>query len=1035
MSISTIFIYRPIATTLLAIGLGLSGIVAFNILPVASLPQIDFPTINVTASLPGASPVIMATSVATPIERQLGQIAGITEMTSVSNLGNTRITVQFDLSRNIDGAARDVQAAINAAASQLPPDLPSQPTYRKINPSDPPVLILALTSKTASQGEMYDVASTILQQKLSQIDSVGQVLVGGSSLPAVRVELNPTTLNQYGISLEEVRLAIATGNVNFPKGQLSEGTQTAKITANDQMFKAKEYEPLIITYRNQAPVRLTDVGEIIDSVQDVRNAGSSNGKPSVLLVVFKQPGANVINTVENIYKIMPQLKAVIPADIEMDVVLDRTLTIRASLHDVEFTLVIAMILVVLSIYLFLRNKRAAIIASIAVPLSLLGTFGFMYLMHYSLDNLSLMALTIATGFVIDDAVVVIENIMRHIETGLKPFQAALIGAKEVGFTVLSMSLSLIAVFIPILFMGGIVGRLIQEFAVTLSIAVLVSLMVSLTVTPMMCSYLLRPIEINSQSSLKPYWIDPIKEKYRISLLWALNRPRLMLLITFTTMIISIFLYIFVPKGFFPQQDTGRIMGTIQAQQNISFQAMNEKFEALIKIVGEDPGVASVVGILGGTNNTTNSGNVYISLKPLAERKISSDGIVNRLRSKLAVVPAATLYLQSAQDLSVGGRQTGAQFQYAISTFNLDDLAHWSPRVMDRLGKVPGIVDLNNDQLDNGLQAFVHIDRDTASRFGITASVIDNTLYDAFGQRLVSLMYTTRNQYYVVMEVAPQYWQRPETLNEIYIPASNGEPVPLASIAHFDASNTLLSVNHQGLFPTTTFSFNLLPGVALGDVVDSINNTIEEMHLPAGKVTSSFQGTAQAFQASLASEPYLILMALIAVYIVLGILYESTIHPLTILSTLPSAGVGALLALIITGTELSIIALIGIILLIGIVKKNAIMMIDFALIRERELHKSSFDAIFEACLIRFRPIMMTTMAALFSAFPLAFGHGVGSELRRPLGIAIIGGLLLSQMLTLYTTPVIYLEFEKFKDFCQARWVRFRQHPSLEGVENA
>lgn len=1028
--ISTPFIERPIATTLLAMGLALAGILGFNFLPVSALPQIDFPTINVTASLPGASPEIMATSVATPLEKQIGRIAGITEMTSVSTLGNSRITVQFDLTRDIDGAARDIQAAINASTSQLPLDLPSLPTYRKVNPADPPVLILALTSKTASQGQMYDAASSILQQKLSQIDGVGQVIVGGSSLPAVRIELNPTALNSYDIGLETVRNAIATANVDRPKGQLYDSESTSDITTNDQMFKASEYEPVIIAYRNNAPVTLSDVADVVDSVQDIRNAGYANGHRAVLLIIFKQPGANVIQTVQNVYDLMDELKSSISPAIDMSVMLDRTTTIKASLRDVEFTLIIAITLVIVVIYFFLRDRRAALIPSVAVPLSLLGTFSVMYMLGYSLDNLSLMALTIATGFVVDDAVVVIENTMRHLEEGKSPFDAAIQGVKEVGFTVLSMSMSLIAVFIPILFMGGIVGRLLREFAITLSIAIIISLIVSLTLTPMMCAHVLKAKPKNEHR----YFIDKMRDKYKIALHWALDHSQFILLLTGLTIALNIYLFVIIPKGFFPQQDTGRITGQIQAQQNISFQAMEKKLVQLVEIVKADPAVLSVVGIVGGVNNTTNSGNVYISLKPLNERKINSDRVIDRLRDKLSAVPAATLYLQSAQDLIVGGRQTNAQYQYAISTYNLHDLNIWAPRVLSKLNTIPGIIDLNSDQLNHGLQLYVNIDRDTASRFGITASEIDNTLYDAFGQREVSTMYTLMNQYYVVMEVAPPYWQRPSTLDEIYVTSSSGKQVPLSVFASFEPSNTLLSVSHQGQFPTTTFSFNLASGVALGDVVKAINEKVDEMHLPVDSVTSSFQGTAQAFQASLANEPYLIAMALLAVYIVLGILYESFIHPVTILSTLPSAGVGALIALRLSGTDLNLMALIGIILLIGIVKKNAILMIDFALVQERELKRSSYDSIYEACLLRFRPIMMTTMAAMLSAVPLAFGTGVGSELRRPLGIAIIGGLIISQMMTLFTTPVIYLTFENLANKWRNRNLKHSEPYMPDGVVN-
>lgn len=1017
MNLSLPFIKRPIATTLLAFGLAFAGFIAFYLLPVAPLPQIDFPTISVSASLPGASPEIMATSVATPLERQFGRIAGITEMTSTSNLGAVNIIIQFDLSRNIDGAARDVQAAINAALSQLPPDLPSNPTYRKVNPADAPILIIALTSPTYTTGQMYDVASSILQQKLSQIEGVGQVFVGGSSLPGVRVELNPNALNQYGIGLEDVRAAIATANVNRPKGQLIKGLHTVTITANDQMYKAYQYRPIIINFRNGNPVRLSDVAEVDDSIEDIRNAGLTNGKPTVALIVFKTPGANVITTVDRVRSVFPALRASIPSAIDMKITMDRTTTIRASLHDVELTLLIAIILVILVVYFFLGSARAALIPSVAVPLSLLGTFVVMYLIGYSLDNLSLMALTISTGFVVDDAVVVLENISRHIDAGMEPMAASLLGTQEVGFTVLSMSTSLIAVFTPILFMGSIVGRLFREFAATLSIAILVSLLVSLTVTPMMCSRLLKP-KNNNEKAKQPRFFERLWRRYDKGLLFALDHPLLMLFLTLATVVLTIILFILVPKGFFPQQDTGRVIASIQADQDISFQSMRQKLSKFVNIVYHDPGVMNVIGVIGGSNNTTNSGRMYITLKPLSERNISADGIINRLRSKLATVPGATLYMQAAQDLVIGGRHSNAQFQYTLSSDSLKTLDTWAPEVLHRLLKLPGIADLNSDQLSNGLQTFVTYDRDTASRFNLTAQLIDNTLYDAFGQRQVSIMYTAMNQYHVVMEVAPQYWQRPETLNAIYVKDPKGQEVPLSVFSKFAPSSTLLAVNHQNQFPSATMSFNLLPGVSLGDAVKSITDTVDKMPLPAN-IHGAFAGTAKAFQASLANEPYLISAALLAVYIVLGILYESLIHPITILSTLPSASVGAVLALLLTGTDLSIIALIGIILLIGIVKKNAIMMIDFALQVERNEKKSPRDSIYQAGLLRFRPIMMTTMAALFGAFPLVFGYGIGSELRRPLGIAIVGGLILSQMLTLFTTPVIYLYMERFGNWARKK----------------
>ena len=1031
MNICAPFIARPVATTLLTAGIALAGALTFGLLPVAPLPQVDFPTISVQAALPGASPETMAATVATPLERALGRIAGITEITSSSSLGSTRITLQFDLDRSLDGAARDVQAAINASRSMLPTGMPNNPTYRKVNPADAPIMILSLTSDTMTQGQMYDAASTVLAQKLAQVQGIGQVVVGGSSLPAVRVELNPVTLSKYGISMEEVRGAIVATNANRPKGSVEDGDRYWQILANDQAKTAAEYLPLIVTYRKGAAVRLSDVAEVVDSVQDLRNAGSANGRRSVLVILYRQTNENIIATVDRVRDMLPVLRASVSSAIDLEVALDRTPTIRASLRDVERTLVISIALVIMVVFIFLRNWRATLIPAVAVPVSLIGTFAVMYLFGYSVNNLSLLALTIATGFVVDDAIVVLENVTRRIEEGMSPLQAALQGSREVGFTVLSMSLSLIAVFIPILLMGGIVGRLFREFALVLSVAILISLLVSLTTTPMMCARLLKPDPGTGHG-----WLYRACERafdvalvgYRVTLGWALRHGRFMMFLLGATICLNFYLYTIIPKGFFPQQDTGRLVGSIQADQGISFQAMSQKVAGLVDLVRQDPAVQTVVAFTGGWQR--NRAFMFVTLKPLSERPLTADQVVSRLRIKLAREAGARLFLVPVQDIRVGGRMSSAQYQFTLQADELAELREWEPRVRRAMGELPQLVDVNTDQEDKGTQTSLIIDRDAAARLGVTTRTIDSTLHNAFGQRQVSIIYNPLNQYRVVMEAAPEFWQGPEALKNIYVIAPGGAQVPLSAFSTYGPTSTPLAVNHQSQFAASTISFNLPLGGSLSQATEAVDEALERIGLP-NTIHGKFQGTARAFQASLATQPWLILAALVTVYIVLGILYESLIHPITILSTLPSAGVGALLALLAFGTEFSIIALIGVILLIGIVKKNAIMMIDFALHAERTRGLKPEDAIYQACLLRFRPIMMTTMAALLGAVPLAIGFGDGAELRRPLGIAIVGGLVFSQILTLYTTPVVYLYLDRFRLWAAQRWPWSARRAALEG----
>jgi len=1039
MNFSEPFIRRPIATALSMIAIALAGAVAFRLLPVSPLPQVDFPTISVNAGLPGADPETMASAVATPLERQFTRIASVTEMTSSSSLGSTSVTLQFDLNRDINAAARDVQAAINAARGYLPTNLPNNPTYRKVNPADSPIFMLALTSDVLSKSQMYDSASSILAQKLAQVSGVGQVIVGGGALPGVRIELNPNALNKYGIGLEQVRGVLSAANANTPKGHFSDGHHMWEVGANDQLLKAIDYQPLIIAYRNGSAVRVSDVGSARDAPEDLRNAGYANGKPSVLVIIFRQPNANIIDTVDGIRATLPQLKAAIPQSIDMRVAMDQTLTIRASVLNVEQTLIISVILVILVVFFFLRNPRTTLVPSVAVPVSLVGTFGVMYLLGYSLDNLSLMALTISTGFVVDDAIVVIENISRYLEQGMAPFQAALKGAKEIGSTVLTISISLVAVFIPLLLMGGIVGRLFREFAVTLSVAILVSMVVSLTATPSMCAHLLKQHESHGRIyRLSERGFNAVVNAYGRTLAGVLRYPAITLTVLAATVVLNVYLYIIVPKGFFPQQDNGRIMGAIQADQDTSFQAMDKVLQQIVKIVHDDPAVDTVMGFTG----SGNSARMFLSLKPpgqrdpptapAALRNITADQIIARLRPKLARIPGATLYLQAAQDVRVGGRFGASQYQYTMRGDNLQDLTDYAPRMLEQLRTIPSIADVNSDQQNRGLQAYVTYDRETAARFGISSQLLDTTLYDAFGQRQVSTMYTPLNQYHVVMEVAPQYWQDPEVLNEVYVRSPKGGEVPLGALSSHTNVTAPLAVSHQGLAPAVTISFNLQPGVALGDAVVAINQAALKVGLPS-TIHTGFAGTAQAYQDSLGSEPLLIAAALVTVYLVLGILYESYVHPVTILSTLLSAGVGALLALLITHTELSVIAVIGIILLIGLVKKNGILVVDFAISAERNEGMSSHDAVYKACLLRFRPILMTTFAAMLGAVPLALGTGTGSELRRPLGIAIIGGLAVSQVLTLYTTPVVYLYFDRLQNWRERARARRRGEVGALGSE--